>query len=131
MYKPRFMMTQRQREQIDAQYADLLEFRRELRVMNAAQKHALAIELAGGIAHMRRSFLLDCAGLSVMFICGAVSFYLAMNMHAVLAMVIPCLLPLPFLRLFNIYVLSRDSYFGMLRQMREIDAPPPGSRFDD
>ena len=131
MYKPRFMMTPRQREQLDAQYAELLEFRRELAAMNPTQKLALASDLAGGLAYMRRSFLLDGAGMLVMLLCGAVSFYVAVTMRAVLAMAIPCLLPLPAMRLLNVYTLSRDTYYGMLRQIRELDAPPPASRFDD
>lgn len=131
MYKPRFMMTPRQREQLDAQYAELLEFRRELAAMNPTQKLALASDLVGGLAYMRRSFLLDGAGMLVMLLCGAVSFYVAVTMHLVLFMLIPCLLPLPAMRLLNVYALSRDTYYGMLRQIRELDAPAPASRFDD
>jgi hypothetical protein len=42
-----------------------------------------------------------------------------------------CLLPLCALRLFNMYALSRDIYFGTLRQYREIDVLPEPPRFDD
>ena len=77
MFKPRWLMTPRQREQLDAQYADLLELRRELATMNATQKSLRARELCGGAMELRRHLQLDGGGLAACVLATAVTLVVA------------------------------------------------------
>jgi hypothetical protein len=130
MFKPRCLMTPHQRDQLDAQYADLLAFRRELATMNVIQKEARARDLCGELVYLRRIARLDCAGLVACLMATTLTLIVAITMRSSLSMLATCLLPLCALRLFNIHALSRDIYFGTLRQYHEIDMPPEPSRFD-
>jgi len=131
MFKPRWLMTPRQREQLDAQYADLLELRRELATMNATQKSLRARELCGGAMELRRDLHLDGGALAACVVAAAVMLAVATTMHSLLVLFATILLPLSALRLLSHYALSRDTYYGALRQIREVDQPPESSRFDD
>lgn len=131
MFKPRWMMTPRQREQLDAQYADLLELRRELATMNATQKSLRARELCGGAIGLRRHLQLDGGALAACVVAAVLMLALATTRHSFLVLGATILLPLSALRLLSYYALTRDSYYGTLRQIREVDLPPEPSRFDD
>jgi hypothetical protein len=131
MFKPRCLMTPRQREQLDAQYADLLAFRRELATMNNMQRDARASELCGELVYLRQTEQLDCAGVIACLVATTLTLIVAISTRSPLSMLTTCLLPLCALRLFNVYALSRDSYFGTLRQHRELNALPEAPRFDD
>ena len=131
MFKPRWLMTPRQREQLDAQYADLLALRRELATMNATQKSLRARELCGGAMELRRHLQLDGGGLAACVVATAVTLVVATTMHSLLVLCATMLLPLSALRMLSHYALSRDAYYGTLRQIREVDQPPEPSRFDD
>jgi len=131
MFKPRCPMTPRQRDQLDAQYADLIAFRRELATMNDVQKEARARDICGEPVYLRRTAQRDCAGLVACMVVAALSRTVAITTRSSLSVVATCLLPLCALRLFNIHALSRDIYFGTLRQYREIDVLPEPPRFDD
>ena len=130
MFKPRWLMTPRQREQLDAQYADLLELRRELATMNATQKSLRARELCGGAMELRRDLHLDGGGLAACVLATALMLAVATTMHSFLVLCATILLPLSALRMLG-HALSRDTYYGALRQIREVDQPPEPSRFDD
>jgi len=129
VYKPRFMMTERQRDQLDAQFADLLELRRSLAAMNPTQRSEFSQDLQGGLGCLRHAVRLDAAGLVVIMAAGVICLDFALAMHSFLPLVVTCLLPLPAMRLLNVYQLSRDTYFGMVRQIREVDSPATASRF--
>lgn len=129
MFKPRWLMTSCQREQLDAQYADLLELRRELATMNATQKSLRTRELCVGAMELRRHLQLDGGGLAACVV--ATALMLAVAMHSLLVLCATILLSLSALRLLSHYALARDTYYGTLRQIREVDQPPERSRFDD
>ena len=63
MFTTRCPMTPCQREPLDAQYADLRTFRRELATMNVIQKEARARDFCEELVHLRRAAQIDCAGL--------------------------------------------------------------------
>jgi hypothetical protein len=86
MFKPRCLMTPRQRDQLDAQYADLLAFRRELATMNVVQKEARARDLCGELVYLRRTAQLDCAGLVACLVAAALSLTVAHRPHFIRSM---------------------------------------------
>jgi hypothetical protein len=124
-------MTPRQRDQLDAQYADLIAFRRELATMNVIQKEARARDICGELVYLRRTEQLDGAGVVACLVATALTLVVAITTRSPLSVLTTCLLPLCALRLFNVYALARDIYFGTLRQYREIDVLPEPRRFDD
>ena len=130
LFKARCLMTLRQRELLDAQYADLLSFRRELAAMNAAQRKACAEELRSVAVDMRQKVLLDLAGLIACMAATVLTLIAAMSDRSSLALLAACLMPIGASRLLPVYAFMRDTYFGTLRQLREIDMPPEPSRFD-
>jgi hypothetical protein len=63
MFRPRCPVTTRQRDPLDAPYADRLIFRHELATISVIQKEARASDLFEEWVEQRRSGRVDCVGL--------------------------------------------------------------------
>jgi hypothetical protein len=131
MFKPRFLMTHRQKEVLDARMGELDIFRGIIASMTTTQRAKMVQDMAGEIHHQAGQAVLDGISFLACLIACLASMANALASHSTLSIAVAVLLLPVSYRTLNTYGLQRDTYFGMVRRRRELTAPPEPSRFHD
>lgn len=131
MFKPRFLMSHREKETLDARMGELDIFRTIIAPLTNAQRAKMVRDMAGEIHHQAGQAVLDGISFLACSIACLISAAHALASHSTLSIAVSILLLPVSYRTLNSYGLQRDTYFGMVRRRRELSALPEPSRFQE